>query len=129
MEQQRPARQHHPFAVVLFSADLSGGDANDRSFLVVVLPTTVCQVYFRFVMKEYAIDAVIVQAMTYRGHFRVVNDTDQRMPVGMPHPPAIIAHVSDLQNFVHSILYNSFLVNAKIHYFNYIAEYQLYQIQ
>ena len=67
--------------------------------------------------------------MTYRGHFRVVNDTDQRMPVGMPHPPAIIAHVSDLQNFVHSILYNSFLVNAKIHYFNYIAEYQLYQIQ
>ena len=124
MEQQRPARQHHPFAVVLFSADLSGGDANDRSFLVVVLPTTVCQVYLRFVMKEYAIDAVIVQAMTYRGHFRVVNDTDQRMPVGMPHPPAIIAHVSDLQNFVHSILYDSFLTNAKIHYFNHLAECQ-----
>lgn len=57
MEQQCPARQHHSFTVVLFSADLSGGDADDRSLLVVVLPATVCQVYFRFVMKENAIDA------------------------------------------------------------------------
>ena len=80
-------------------------------------------------MKENTIDAVIVQAMTYRGHFRVVNDTDQRMSVGMAYPPAVIAHVSDLQNFVHNILYSSFHTNAKIHHFNHIAEYRAFQIQ
>ena len=103
MKKQRPSRQHHLFAVILLPSYLAGSHADDGSFLVVVFAASVCQIYFRFIVKEDSVHAVIVQAVTDGGHFRVIDDTDQRMAVGVPDIAAVIAYISYLHNLSHSI--------------------------
>ena len=53
--------------------------------------------------------------MTNGRHFRIIDDTDQRMVIGVSEIAAVIAYVSYFHNPTHGIM--RYLIYAKIHYF------------
>ena len=105
MEQKRPARQHHPFAVVLLAANLSGSHADDRPLLVIILAAAVCQVYVGLVVEENAVYAIIVQAVAHGRHFIIVDDADQRVLLCASHVTGIVVDVPYFQYLAHLVFY------------------------
>ena len=68
-------------------------------------------------MKENAIYTITVQAMPYGRYFSVVDDTDQRMPVGMSEVAAVVAYVFYFHNLTHGFLRFYFsMLYTKIRY-------------
>ena len=105
VEQECPARQHHPFAVVLLAAYLPGSHADDRTLLVIIFATTVCQVYLRLVVEEDAVHAVIVQAVTHGRHLGIVDDADQRVLLFASDVAAVVVDVPYFQYLAHLVSY------------------------
>ena len=102
MEQERPARQHHPLAVVLLAAYLPGSHADDRTLLVIILAAAVCQVYLRLIVEEDAVHAVIVQAVAHGRHLGIVDDADQRVLLFASNVAGIVVDVPYFQYLAHS---------------------------
>ena len=104
VEQECPARQHHPLAVVLLATHLSGSHADDRPFLVIILAASVCQVYLRLIVEEDAVHAVIVQAVAHGRHLGIVDDADQRVLLFASNVAAVVVDVPYFQYLAHIIV-------------------------
>ena len=114
MEQERPARNRHPFAVVLLAAHLPGSHAEQRPLVVIVLAAAIIEVHVGIVPEEQPVHAVIVQAVAYGRHLGIVDDADQRVLLRASDVAAVIIHVPYLQNLAH----RSFrLTDTKITFF------------
>ena len=105
VEQECPARQHHLLAVVLLAAYLPGSHTDDRTLLVIILATAVCQVYLRLIVEEDAVHAVIVEAVAHWRHFGIVDDADQRVLLFASEVAAVVVDVSYFQYLAHLVSY------------------------
>ena len=105
IEEGIPARQHHLLAVVLLAAYLPGSHTDDRTLLVIILATAVCQVYLRLIVEEDAVHAVIVEAVAHWRHFGIVDDADQRVLLFASEVAAVVVDVSYFQYLAHLVSY------------------------
>ena len=101
MEKQRPARNRHPFAVVFLASHLSGGHTQQRAFVVVIFAAAIIQIHIGIVPEKKRVHAVVVQTMTYGGHFGIVHHSDQRMPHGATEITSVVIYISYFQYLAH----------------------------
>ena len=113
MEQERPARNRHPLAVVLLAAHLPGSHAEQRPLVVIVLAAAIIEVHAGIVPEEQPVHAVIVQAVAYGRHLGIVDDADQRVLLRASDVAAVIIHVPYLQYLAHrSFRFNRYKDNV-----------------
>ena len=62
-----------------------------------LLAAAVCKVYLRLVVKEDAVHTVIIQAVAHRRHLGIVDDADQRVPVGASEIAAVVVDIPNFQ--------------------------------
>ena len=103
MEQERPTGNRHPLAIILFTANLSGSHAEQRTFVIIVFAATIVQIHIGIVPKEQPIHTVIVQAVAYGRNLVIVNDADQRVLVGASEVAAVIIDIPNFQYLAHLV--------------------------
>ena len=102
MEQQGPSFGLEHLSVILETDDLARSEANDRTFLIVVILAPVDHIAALDLFQEYGIKSVGLALVRQPTGLRHVDHADQRMQGFDAHAFVILKNIFDVYDLIHS---------------------------